>query len=157
MVLQLQASVEGSFDDGHLPLIHQADNIVGVFYLVDEASFVGGPPSVDGYLLAGVVAAGRVVEEGACETEAVAVVGAHDAAVLGGFFSDNQIGACHRLGGEEGEPKEEKLFLHCIVKFESAKIQIISGLFLFIRKKVVSLFVLLFAEKADSGLNYNYI
>ena len=111
-VLQFQASVKGALYDGHLPFVHESHHVISIFHLFDKLVVVRGTPAVDGYLLAGGVAPGGGVEEGAREAEAVAVVGADDAPVGGGFLAHNQVGAGLGLkdGGHGGQQYQKGLF-----------------------------------------------
>ena len=93
VVLQFETTIESGFDNGDLFLIHQADNIVGVFNLLDVLSFVRGSPTMNGYLLPFGMATGRTVEQRAGKAETIAIVGTHDTAIAGGFFTHNEIGA----------------------------------------------------------------
>ena len=95
MVDEFQATVESRFHDGHLPFVHQSYDVVGVVHLLHELSFVRGTPAVDGDEFARLVPSRRAVEQRAGKSEAVAIIGAHHAAVGAGFLAHDEVGAGH--------------------------------------------------------------
>ncbi len=62
-VLHIQPPVKGGFNYSDLMLIHQAYDIVGVFHLFDELSFVRRSPSANGYQFVRCVATCRAIEK----------------------------------------------------------------------------------------------
>ncbi len=103
---QFLAAAVGGLADGELPLVHVAHDAVGMGHLGNLDELLAAVPVDDLVHGAGGIVGGGAVVELAIEGVAVGGVGNHGAAVLGGAFGEEEIGAGVR--GERGEGKGEK-------------------------------------------------
>ena len=110
---QLLTAVPGRFHDGHLLFVHQAHHAVGVARFLGDEPFGRDrrprprPGHVDPFT--GRVEARGNIGQRRSETEAVAVVSAHNAPIGGSFLAHDQVGAglCP-YGGEKEQHAQRK-------------------------------------------------
>ena len=109
----LDAAV-GGLADGQLPLVHVADNRVGVRHLRDLAEQLARVPLDDIHHRAGGIVLGRAVVKFTVKLVRVGGVGDEAGTVPAGAFRDNEVGAGHR-GAYRHQPHKQckqKSFFH---------------------------------------------
>ena len=112
------AAAVGGFADGKLVFIHVADNAVGVGYLGDFEKFAATVPIDKHEHGTGGVVGSLAVVQLAIQHMAVGGIGNHGAAVLGGTFGEQEIGASRGMVAYRKDCNEEgerKCFFHNVI------------------------------------------
>ena len=91
-VLQLQAAVEGGFNDAHLLLVNVADDVIGVFHLGDIAPHGSPAPLTDSNLLALIMPAAWSARQRAGKAIAITIIGTNHRAIGRGCLANNEVG-----------------------------------------------------------------